>query len=110
MPLIGREKVTNRMPEDIYRAIAEPTRRIILDELVDRDGQTLYEICARLITKHGISMSRQAISQHLDVLESVGLIKTERQGRCKFHWYDGTPLNVVYSRWPAIKRGEKHED
>ena len=57
---------------DLYKALADPTRRTILDELADRDGQTLFEICTRLIMKHGIGASRQAISQHLDVLEDGG--------------------------------------
>lgn len=54
---------------DLYKALADPTRRTILDELTERDGQTLFEICSRLVMKHGIGASRQAISQHLDVLE-----------------------------------------
>jgi DNA-binding transcriptional ArsR family regulator len=54
---------------DVYKALADPTRRAILDELSERDGQTLFEICSRLAVKHGLGSSRQAISQHLDVLE-----------------------------------------
>ena len=68
-------------PADIHRAIADRTRRAILDELVDRSGQTLFELCGRLTMKHGISSSRQAISQHLEVLEAAGLIRTRREGR-----------------------------
>lgn len=86
--------------DDIYRALADPTRRAILDELVERDGQSLFELCARLTMKHGISSSRQAISQHLDVLEAAGLIRTRREGRSKLHWFDGTPLRAVAKRWP----------
>ena len=85
---------------DIYRAIADPTRRAILDELVDRSGQTLFELCARLIMKHGIGSSRQAISQHLDVLEAAGLIRTKREGRSKLHWFEGAPLKGIGERWP----------
>ena len=59
------------MAEDVFKALADPTRRRILDELVERDGQTLFEICARLVTKHGLGLSRQAISQHLAVLEAA---------------------------------------
>ena len=97
---------------DIYRAIADPTRRAILDELVDRSGQSLFELCARLIMKHGITSSRQAISQHLDVLEAAGLIRTRREGRSKLHWFAGAPLQAIGERWPistdeAISR---HED
>jgi DNA-binding transcriptional ArsR family regulator len=85
---------------DVYRALADPTRRAILDELTDRNGQTLFEICSRLAMKHGLSSSRQAISQHLDVLESAGLVKTKRDGRYKFHFIDATPLKSIGERWP----------
>lgn len=87
--------------EDLYRAIADPTRRAILDELVDRDGQTLFEICGRLTMKHGIGSSRQAISQHLEVLESAGLVIARREGRYKFHWFNGKPLKAIAERWPS---------
>ncbi|MEV1170502.1 helix-turn-helix domain-containing protein [Nonomuraea sp. NPDC049784] len=66
---------------DVFKALSDPTRRTILDELTDRNGQTLFEICARLTTKHGLGSSRQAISQHLDVLEAAGLVETSREGR-----------------------------
>ena len=86
---------------DIYRAIADQTRRAILDELVDRSGQSLFEICGRLAMKHGISSSRQAISQHLDVLEAAGLVRTKRDGRSKLHWFVGAPLKAIGERWPV---------
>ena len=89
--------------DDIYRAIADPTRRAILDELVDRDGQSLFELCGRLTMKHGIGSSRQAISQHLEVLESAGLVIAKREGRYKFHWFNGQPLEAICKRWPANK-------
>jgi DNA-binding transcriptional ArsR family regulator len=88
---------------DIYRALADPTRRLILDELSKREGQTLFELCGRLAMTHGISSTRQAVSQHLEVLEEVGLVRTERQGRTKLHWFDGSPLNAVLKRWPTPK-------
>ena len=86
---------------DVYRAISDPTRRAILDELVDRGGQSLFELCGRLIMKHGIDSSRQAISQHLDVLAAAGLVRTQRQGRSKLHWFVGTPLQAIAERWPT---------
>jgi DNA-binding transcriptional ArsR family regulator len=86
---------------DVYKALADPTRRAILDELTDRDGQTLFEICSRLATKHGLGSSRQAISQHLDVLESAGLVRTRKEGRYKFHHLDTTPLETILERWQA---------
>ena len=51
--------------------------------------------------KHGISSSRQAISQHLDVLEAAGLIRTRREGRSKLHWFVGAPLMAIRERWPV---------
>jgi DNA-binding transcriptional ArsR family regulator len=84
---------------DIYKALADPTRRAILDELSQRDGQTLFELCTRLTAKHGLGSSRQAISQHLDVLESAGLVRTRREGRYKFHHLDITPLETILDRW-----------
>ncbi|KAA0219527.1 MAG: winged helix-turn-helix domain-containing protein [Phycisphaerae bacterium] len=94
--------------DDLYRALADPTRRAILDELVDRNGQTLFELCGRLIMKHGIDSSRQAISQHLDVLETAGLVMAERDGRYKFLWFNGKPLQAITKRWPASAGRRKH--
>ncbi|KAA6224537.1 ArsR family transcriptional regulator [Streptomyces albofaciens JCM 4342] len=87
------------MAEDVFKALADPTRRRILDELAERNGQTLFEICARLVTKHGLSLSRQAISQHLAVLESAGLVVSRRQGRYKFHDLNTEPLEHIVTRW-----------
>jgi DNA-binding transcriptional ArsR family regulator len=84
---------------DVFHALAAPARRAILDELSDRDGQTLFELCARLAMKHGLGMSRQAVSQHLDVLEQAGLVTTRRDGRYKFHHLDTTPLDEIVARW-----------
>jgi DNA-binding transcriptional ArsR family regulator len=86
--------------ELLFRALGDPTRRAILDELVDKDGQTLFEICARLTMRHGLGSSRQAISQHLAVLEAAGLITTRRDGRYKFHHVDTRPLREITRRWP----------
>ncbi|WP_306744901.1 ArsR/SmtB family transcription factor [Saccharothrix yanglingensis] len=85
--------------DDLFKALADPTRRRILDELVERDGQTLFEICTRLIAKHGLGSTRQAISQHLAVLEAAGLVRTRRQGRYKFHDLNTAPLEVIVTRW-----------
>ena len=85
---------------DIFRALADPTRRTILDELSKREGQTLFELCGRLAMAHGVTLSRQAVSQHLAVLEEAGLVRTERQGRTKLHWFDGSPLQAIVTRWP----------
>jgi DNA-binding transcriptional ArsR family regulator len=86
---------------ELFKALAEPTRRAILDELAERNGQTLFELCARLAMRRGIGSSRQAISQHLDVLEAAGLVRTRREGRYKFHELDTTPLRRIGERWPV---------
>ncbi|MGC5009816.1 ArsR/SmtB family transcription factor [Streptosporangium sp. DT93] len=87
------------MAEDLFKALSDPTRRRILDELVERDGQTLFELCTRLMTKHDLGLSRQAISQHLAVLESAGLVRSRRQGRYKFHDLNTEPLEHIVNRW-----------
>ncbi len=84
---------------DVFHALAAPARRAILDELHDRDGQTLFELCARLVSRHGLGLSRQAVSQHLDVLEQAGLVTTRREGRYKFHHLDTAPLDEIVRRW-----------
>jgi len=84
---------------DVFKALADPTRRAILDELQERSGQTLFELCSRLITRHGLSSSRQAVSQHLEVLEDAGLVRTRREGRYKFHDLDTSPLRTITDRW-----------
>ena len=88
----------------IYDALAAPARRAILDELQERDGQALFELCTRLTMKHGMEMSRQAISQHLAVLEEAGLVRTRRDGRYKFHHIDTAPLAEITERWGSTKR------
>ncbi|MFG2824683.1 ArsR/SmtB family transcription factor [Kitasatospora sp. NPDC048365] len=87
------------MADDVFKALADPTRRLILDELAERDGQSLFEICARLATKHGLGLSRQAISQHLAVLEAADLVRTRRDGRYKFHDLNTEPLERILTRW-----------
>jgi DNA-binding transcriptional ArsR family regulator len=86
---------------DVFKALADPTRRTILDELAGRDGQTLFELCARLTTNHGLGSSRQAISQHLAVLEEAGLVATRKEGRYKFHDLQRGPLERLTERWLA---------
>ena len=83
----------------VFKALADPTRRKILDELAERDGQTLFEICSRLTMKHQLGSSRQAISQHLEALIGAGLVTSRRQGRYKFHYLDTGPLERLTDRW-----------
>jgi DNA-binding transcriptional ArsR family regulator len=84
---------------DVFEALSAPARRAILDELTERNGQTLFELCTRLTMKHGLDLTRQAISQHLEVLESAGLVSTRREGRCKFHELNAEPLKEIVRRW-----------
>jgi DNA-binding transcriptional ArsR family regulator len=91
---------------DVFKALADPTRRTILDELAERDGQTLFELCSRLATKHQLGSSRQAISQHLAVLEDVGLVETRKEGRYKFHDLKTEPLANIAERWLEPRRKE----
>jgi DNA-binding transcriptional ArsR family regulator len=90
---------------DVFEALVAPARRAILDELCDRDGQTLFEICARLAMKHDLALTRQAISQHLDVLEAAELVRTKRDGRYKYHYLETAPLKAIAKRW--LKTGRK---
>ena len=91
---------------DVFKALADPTRRTILDELAERDGQTLFELCARLTTRHGLGSTRQAISQHLTVLEEAGLVATRKEGRYKFHDLQRAPLERLADRWLVPPRTE----
>lgn len=85
---------------ELFRALADPTRRLILDELADRSPQTLFEICARLANRYGIGSTRQAISQHLDVLAAAGLVHSRREGRYRMFELDTIPLRAISTRWP----------
>lgn len=89
---------------DVFRALDDETRRLILDELAARDGQTLFEICSMLTMRHRLGLTRQAISQHLGVLESAGLVVTERRGRSKFHYFNPEPLSQITRRWRPDER------
>ena len=85
---------------DLYRALADPTRRLLLDELRERDDQSLFELCTRLAMVHQVTSSRQAVSQHLAVLESAGLVRSRRSGRTKLHTLSTDPLRAILERWP----------
>jgi DNA-binding transcriptional ArsR family regulator len=90
---------------DVFKALGDPTRRTILDELTERDGQTLFELCSRLAMRHGLASTRQAISQHLDVLQDAGLIDVRHQGRYRFHHIRPEPLEHLADRWLPTRGG-----
>jgi DNA-binding transcriptional ArsR family regulator len=77
----------------VFRALSDPSRRTLLDRLHERDGQTLAQLCVDL------DMSRQAVTQHLDVLEAAHLVVTSRHGRLKLHTLNPVPLQEIYDRW-----------
>lgn len=84
---------------DVFKALADPTRRAIVDALVERDGQSLFELCGRLTTNHGLSSSRQAVSQHIGVLVDAGLVTVRKEGRYRYHDLDLSLLFVATDRW-----------
>ena len=79
--------------DKVFKALADPSRRKVLDLLHDRNGQTLGELCRNL------AMTRQSATQHLELLEAANLISTKRQGREKLHFINPVPLQDVYERW-----------
>ncbi|HYX67238.1 MAG TPA: metalloregulator ArsR/SmtB family transcription factor [Burkholderiales bacterium] len=79
----------------LFKALADPSRRKLLDVLHAKDGQTLNELCEHL------DMTRQAVTQHLDVLEAANLVATARRGREKLHFLNPVPLQEIYDRWIA---------
>jgi DNA-binding transcriptional ArsR family regulator len=83
----------------LFRALADPTRRRLLDELRERGGQTLFELHVRMIMWHGASLSRQALSKHLAVLEEAGLLRTEWKWRSKHHFLDRAPMRDAWDVW-----------
>jgi DNA-binding transcriptional ArsR family regulator len=85
--------------DQVFGALADPTRRQILDELAEHDGQSLYELCVRLIMLRKIAMTRQAISKHLTILEEAGLLRTEWSGRQKLHFLNTEPIAQLTSGW-----------
>jgi DNA-binding transcriptional ArsR family regulator len=77
----------------VFRALADPTRRSLLDELFARDGQTLTELEERL------PMTRFGVMKHLKVLEEAGLVTTQRRGREKLHYLNPVPIRLIHDRW-----------
>ena len=79
--------------DDVFRALADPSRRLLLDSLNERNGQTLRELCSRL------DMARQSVSKHLAVLEAANLVTTVRRGREKLHYLNAAPIHEIAERW-----------
>ncbi|HJZ35046.1 MAG TPA: metalloregulator ArsR/SmtB family transcription factor [Solirubrobacterales bacterium] len=81
------------MIDDVFKALADPTRRRLLDELFEEDGQTLSALEQRL------PMSRFGVAKHLKVLEGAGLVTTRKRGREKLHFLNPVPIREVHDRW-----------
>jgi DNA-binding transcriptional ArsR family regulator len=82
------------MDEDtVFRALADASRRQLLDRLHEKNGQTLGELC------QGLDMTRQAVAKHLTVLEDANLVSWKRQGREKLHFINPVPINAIAERW-----------
>jgi DNA-binding transcriptional ArsR family regulator len=76
-----------------FRALADPTRRVLLDRLYERDGRTLTEL------ESEIDMTRFGVMKHLRILESAGLVVTRRAGRQKLHYLNPVPIRLIHDRW-----------
>lgn len=84
-----------RDTDRLFKALADPSRRKLLDLLHAHDGRSLNELCEHL------AMTRQGVTQHLDVLEAADLVSSVRQGREKLHFLNPVPLHEIYDRWIA---------
>lgn len=85
--------------DTIFKALGDSTRRLILDELSERNEMTLYELTARLIMKHELSISRQAITKHLNTLEDAGLVLSKRKGKYRVVIFNNEPLKDLLKGW-----------
>src|SRR5919109_525275 len=79
--------------DEVFRALADPTRRSLLDELYREDGQTLSAL------EEGLPMTRFGVMKHLKVLEQASLVTTKRRGREKLHFLNAVPIRLVHDRW-----------
>ncbi|AKI00701.1 putative transcriptional regulator [Hoeflea sp. IMCC20628] len=79
--------------DKVFKALGDPTRRLLLDLLCEKNGQTLSELC------EGLDMARQSATQHLGMLEDANLVSTVKRGREKLHFINPVPLHEVYERW-----------
>ena len=88
-----RLPVAERAEEAVFRALADASRRRLLDRLHRRNGQTLAELC------EGLDMTRQAVAKHLAILEEANLVVCRRRGREKLHFINPVPINAIAERW-----------
>ncbi|MBV1704954.1 MAG: helix-turn-helix transcriptional regulator [Hyphomicrobiales bacterium] len=98
--------MTRREPKDadlVFKALADPTRRELLDRLFERNGRTLGELC------EGLDMARQSATQHIGVLEAANLVSARKRGREKLHFINPVPLHEIYERWVRKFEGARLE-
>jgi len=86
----------------IFQALAHPARRILVEELAERNDQTLFELTVRLTTVHGLALTRQAVSKHLAVLREADLVSVTTQGRTTVHHLNPAPLTAARQWLDAI--------
>lgn len=87
--------------DHVFRALADPTRRRIIDRLREQPDQSLFQICAASVAENGKTISRQAVTQHLEMLEKAGLVRVTWSGRTKLHSLDLEPLREAVESWLA---------
>ncbi|MGY2061522.1 ArsR/SmtB family transcription factor, partial [Nocardia gipuzkoensis] len=89
--------------DEVFKALADASRRLLLDSLNAHNGQTLSQLC------EGLEMTRQAVSKHLAILEAANLVTTRRRGREKLHYLNAEPINAISDRWiNRYDRGRIH--
>ena len=90
-----RSPILNHVSDDdlVFKALADPTRRLLLDRLFEREGRTLTEL------ESEVEMTRFGVMKHLKVLETAGLVVTKKQGREKLHFLNPVPIRLIHDRW-----------
>ena len=97
--MVAYKRATKRLPvadmddDAVFRALADASRRQLLDRLHQKNGQTLADLC------EGLAMTRQAVAKHLAILEQANLVACKRQGREKLHFINPVPINGIAERW-----------
>ena len=87
------DRAEDRAEDRVFKALADPTRRLLLDQLFARDGRTLTEL------ESGLAMTRFGVMKHLRVLEEAGLVVARRSGREKLHYLNPVPIRQIHDRW-----------
>jgi DNA-binding transcriptional ArsR family regulator len=98
LTLTGNQKVAYYPSMDtdpVFKALADPSRRLLLDRLFEKNGRTLIELCS------GLEMTRQAVTKHLALLEHANLVVTQKRGRDKLHYLNPIPIHEIADRWVA---------